>query len=281
MNLIFLGAAHEVTGSCTLLTACGKNILIDCGMEQGPDTYKNRDIPVSPADIDCIFLTHAHIDHSGKLPYLTANGYKGPIYATASTAKLCRIMLEDSAHIQQFEAQWRNRRAKRSGEAGYVPLYTVEDAQKCCSQFLRCEYGVDYHVFDGVSISFTDAGHLLGSSSITINVTENGETEKIVFSGDIGNTDQPIIRDPQYITDATYVITESTYGDRSHGERLDYISVTFIVMLDEPARRQCSYTVVCRRQNSGAFILYKADKGRAYAQKLQRLPRICGQSPCS
>lgn len=224
MNLIFLGAAHEVTGSCTLLTACGKNILIDCGMEQGPDTYKNRDIPVSPADIDCIFLTHAHIDHSGKLPYLTANGYKGPIYATASTAKLCRIMLEDSAHIQQFEAQWRNRRAKRSGESGYVPLYTVEDAQKCCSQFLRCEYGVDYHVFDGISISFTDAGHLLGSSSITINVTENGETEKIVFSGDIGNTDQPIIRDPQYITDATYVITESTYGDRSHGERLDYIS---------------------------------------------------------
>lgn len=181
MNLIFLGAAHEVTGSCTLLTACGKNILIDCGMEQGPDTYKNRDIPVSPADIDCIFLTHAHIDHSGKLPYLTANGYKGPIYATASTAKLCKIMLEDSAHIQQFEAQWRNRRAKRSGESGYVPLYTVEDAQKCCSQFLRCEYGVDYHVFDGVSISFTDAGHLLGSSSITINVTENGETEKIVF----------------------------------------------------------------------------------------------------
>ena len=224
MNLIFLGAAHEVTGSCTLLTACGKNILIDCGMEQGPDTYKNRDIPVSPADIDCIFLTHAHIDHSGKLPYLTANGYKGPIYATASTAKLCRIMLEDSAHIQQFEAQWRNRRAKRSGEAGYVQLYTVEDAQKCCSQFLRCEYGVDYHVFDGVSISFTDAGHLLGSSSITINVTENEETEKIVFSGDIGNTEQPIIRDPQYITDATYVITESTYGDRSHGERLDYIS---------------------------------------------------------
>ncbi len=108
MNLIFLGAAHEVTGSCTLLTACGKNILIDCGMEQGPDTYKNRDIPVSPADIDCIFLTHAHIDHSGKLPYLTANGYKGPIYATASTAKLCKIMLEDSAHIQQFEV-----RAKR------------------------------------------------------------------------------------------------------------------------------------------------------------------------
>lgn len=177
MNLIFLGAAHEVTGSCTLLTACGKNILIDCGMEQGPDTYKNRDIPVSPADIDCIFLTHAHIDHSGKLPYLTANGYKGPIYATASTAKLCRIMLEDSAHIQQFEAQWRNRRAKRSGESGYVPLYTVEDAQNAVLSFeMRIRCGLSR--FDGVSISFTDAGHLLGSSSITINVTENGETEK-------------------------------------------------------------------------------------------------------
>lgn len=224
MNLMFLGAAHEVTGSCTLLTACGKSILIDCGMEQGPDTYENCEFPLAPGDIDCVFLTHAHIDHSGKLPYLTANGFKGTIYSTDSTARLCSIMLLDSAHIQEFEAEWRNRKAKRSGKPPFVPLYTILDAQSCVNQFSECEYNTDYKVYDGISIRFVDAGHLLGSSSIIITVTEGGKTEKIVFSGDIGNTKQPIIRDPQYITDADFVIMESTYGDRSHGERIDYIS---------------------------------------------------------
>lgn len=224
MNLMFLGAAHEVTGSCTLLNACGKNILIDCGMEQGPDTYENCEFPLAPGDIDCVLLTHAHIDHSGRLPYLTANGYKGPIYSTDSTARLCSIMLLDSAHIQEFEAEWRNRKAMRSGKPPFVPLYTILDAQSCTKQFSQCEYNTDYKIFDDISIRFVDAGHLLGSSSIIISVTENQKTERIVFSGDIGNTKQPIIRDPQYISDADYVIMESTYGDRSHGERIDYIS---------------------------------------------------------
>ena len=129
MKLMFLGAAHEVTGSCTLLTACGKNILIDCGMEQGPDTFLNSDIPVAPGQIDCILLTHAHIDHSGKLPLLCSQGFEGPIYSTKATSKLCSIMLLDSAHIQEFEAEWRNRKAKRAGSHPYIPLYTTEDAQ--------------------------------------------------------------------------------------------------------------------------------------------------------
>lgn len=124
MKLTFLGAAHEVTGSCTLLEACGKKILIDCGMEQGPDIYENRELPVPPAAIDFVFLTHAHIDHSGKLPLLIKNGFCGNVYATAATHDLCAIMLADTAHIQEAEAVWKNRRAQRSGGEGYTPMYT-------------------------------------------------------------------------------------------------------------------------------------------------------------
>ena len=127
MKLTFLGAAHEVTGSCTLLEACGKKILIDCGMEQGPDIYENSGLPVSPAAIDCVFLTHAHIDHSGKLPLLIKNGFCGNVYATTATYDLCTIMLADAAHIQESEAVRKNRRAKRSGEEEYTPMYTIND----------------------------------------------------------------------------------------------------------------------------------------------------------
>lgn len=226
MNITFLGAAHEVTGSCTLLEVNGKNIVIDCGMEQGHDTYENCEFPISPAQIDCLLLTHAHIDHSGKIPMLTANGFGGKIYSTDSTARLCKIMLQDSAHIQEFEAQWRNRKAKRAGKAEYVPIYTVEDAMNAMKQFYECDYNEKIEIYPDISIRFIDAGHLLGSSSIEITVNENGKETVIVFSGDIGNTNQPLIRDPQEqnLKNADYVIMESTYGDRSHGERIDYIS---------------------------------------------------------
>ena len=224
MKLMFLGAAHEVTGSCSLLTVGSHKILIDYGMEQGPDTYENCDFPLAPSDVDCVFLTHAHIDHSGRLPLLAAQGFEGSIYATGATSRLCRIMLQDSAHIQEFEAQWRNRKNRRAGREAYVPLYTVEDALHAADLFVPCVYDKTYHIFPDVSIRFVDAGHLLGSSSIEITVTEDGITKTIVFSGDIGNTDQPLIRDPQYLKKADYVIMESTYGDRSHDKRIDYIS---------------------------------------------------------
>lgn len=224
MKLTFMGAAHEVTGSCFILDACGKHIMIDCGMEQGPDIYENQPLPLAPGDIDALLLTHAHIDHSGRIPLMVKQGFAGPVYTTTATAELCDIMLRDSAHIQEFEAEWRNRKAKRSGGQEYVPLYTVMDAEKAMEQFQAYPYGRVVHLCEGIDIRFTDAGHLLGSASIEVWVTENGITKTLVFSGDIGNINQPLIRDPNYLQHADYVIMENTYGDRSHGPRPDYVN---------------------------------------------------------
>ena len=229
MKLTFLGAAHEVTGSCTLLEACGKRILIDCGLEQGLDIYENCDIPVAAQDIDAVLLTHAHVDHSGKLPALVAQGFKGPIYATEATRRLCSIMLRDSAHIQEFEAQWRNRKAQRAGQPYYVPLYTMADAEQTLIQFEGHSYGETVEIFDGVKIRFHDAGHLLGSASIYVEIQEE-ERRSLLFSGDLGNQNRPLIRDPENPPDADYVIIESTYGDRNHGPRPDYVAQLSAIM---------------------------------------------------
>lgn len=232
MKLTFLGAAHEVTGSCTLLEACGKRVLIDCGMEQGKDIYENCELPIAPGEVDAVLLTHAHIDHSGKLPALVAGGFHGPIYATEATRRLCGIMLRDSAHIQESEAQWRNRKAQRSGEPPYVPLYTVADAEKTIGQFCSFGYHDTFTICEGINACFIDAGHLLGSSSIYLTVTEGEQTRTILFSGDLGNKNRPLIRDPQVSKPADYVVIESTYGDRSHGKRPDYVSTLARIMQD-------------------------------------------------
>lgn len=224
MKLMFLGAAHEVTGSCHYIEACGKSILLDCGMEQGRDTYENQEIPVSASDIDYLFLSHAHIDHSGLIPLLYKNGFRGQVYATEATTDLCRIMLLDSAHIQEFEAQWRNRKNKRAGKEPFDPLYTTEDAMAVMEHFVPCDYMQKVSVCEGIEIRFTDVGHLLGSSSIEIWLTEDGVTKKVVYSGDIGNLNQPIIHDPRYTLEADYVIMENTYGDRYHTAPPDYVA---------------------------------------------------------
>ena len=210
MQLTFIGAAHEVTGSCTLLELGGCHYLIDCGMEQGRDLYENVPLPIAASLIDAVFLTHAHIDHSGMLPRLYRDGFKGRIYATAVTADLCAIMLRDSAHIQEMEAEWKSRKAKRRGDAPVEPLYGIDDAERTVKLFRRCDYATEYAVSENLRIRFTDIGHLLGSAAIELWLTENGITKKLVCSGDVGNTHQPIIKDPQTVKSADYLLIEST-----------------------------------------------------------------------
>lgn len=223
MKLEFLGAAHEVTGSCHYLEIGDKRLCVDIGMEQGQNLFEVQAIPVNPAEIDYILLTHAHIDHTGLLPMLYAEGFRGEVYATKATVDLCGIMLRDSAHIQQFEAEWRNRKAQRAGREPYVPLYTMEDALGAIQLLLPCEYDCEICLCDGISIRFTDVGHLLGSASIEIFATEGKEKRTIVFSGDLGNKNKPILRDPIYTKHADYVVMESTYGDRLHGGASDHV----------------------------------------------------------
>ena len=222
MQLMFIGAAHEVTGSCYYLESSGKRFLVDCGMEQGPNYYENEEIPVAASDLDFVLLTHAHIDHSGLLPLLYARGFRGNIYTTYATADLCDIMLRDSAHIQMFEAEWKNRKGKRAGKEAVEPVYTMEDALGVISNLVGCPYKQILTIADGIQVRFTDAGHLLGSASIEIWLEEDGETRTIVFSGDIGNINQPLIKDPEYLLSADYVVMESTYGNRTHERPTDY-----------------------------------------------------------
>ncbi len=225
MKLQFIGAAHEVTGSCHYLEACGKHILVDYGMEQGTNLFENVSLPIEAPLVDYVFLTHAHVDHSGYLPLLYARGFRGKIFMTEASADLCSIMLRDCAHIQMQEAEWRNRKAKRSSQVKEKePLYTMEDADGAIRSIIPCSYDKKIDISQGIQIRFTDIGHLLGSASIEVWLTENGESRKIVFSGDIGNSNQPLLRDPQKTKEADYVVMESTYGDRVHSmERPDYV----------------------------------------------------------
>ena len=238
MKLTFIGAAHEVTGSCHFLEVCGKKILIDCGMEQGPDLYENQEIPIPPSDIDYVLLTHAHIDHSGNLPLLAKNGFRGEIVTTFATTDLCSIMLRDSAHIQEAEAEWRNRKARRSGDELYDPLYVMEDAEAAIALLAPVDYGQRITLCEGVDVRFTDIGHLLGSACIEIWICEDGIEKKIVFSGDVGNTNQPIIKDPKFVDETDYLVIESTYGNRMHSAiRPDYIGELVKILRETFARQ--------------------------------------------
>ena len=222
MKLRFYGADRCVTGSCHCLEVNGKHILVDCGLQQGRDEIDNTALPFHPGSIDVVLVTHAHIDHSGRIPMLIKNGFQGKIITTRLTADLLDIMLQDSAHIQEQDAEYQNRKNKRAGRPEVEPIYTVADALRVREFIQTCEYGQEVPVVEGVTARFIDAGHLLGSASIKLTCHEGDETRTVVFSGDIGNVDQPIIRDPQFFDSADYVLTESTYGDRNHTEVWSY-----------------------------------------------------------
>ena len=216
MKLSFFGADKTVTGSCHCLEVGGKRILIDCGLQQGAGDKDNSTLPFAPGSIDYVLVTHAHIDHSGRLPLLVKQGYYGPIITTRLTAQLLSIMLRDSAHIQESDAAWDNQKGRRAGRDLVEPLYTLSDAEGALALLTTCDYGQPFEVCPGVRAEFFDAGHLLGSAMIRLTLQEGGTEKSIVFSGDIGNTGHPIIRDPTYLKSADYVVMETTYGDRDH-----------------------------------------------------------------
>ncbi|MCR5092387.1 MAG: MBL fold metallo-hydrolase [Lachnospiraceae bacterium] len=244
MQLTFIGADHEVTGSCHCLEIAGKHILVDYGMEQGRDTFENAPLPVSAAKIDYVFLTHAHVDHSGLLPLLAAQGFDGRVFATEATCDLCDIMLRDCAHIQAQEAEWRNRKGKRNSDIEQqTPQYSMEDVLKILKCFIPCPYGEEIEVWrddqgaGSIRIRFTDIGHLLGSASIEVWAREGVQERKFVFSGDIGNSDQPLLRNPICTEEADYVIMESTYGDRLHSAQKPDVLGDLVSVLDRTFAR--------------------------------------------
>ena len=222
MQIQFIGATHGVTGSAHLLKACGKNILVDWGMRQGQEEDITYDMTVPVNEIDAVLVTHAHVDHTGYLPLLAKGGFKGKIWCTDATVDLCHIMLMDSAHIQESEAEWQTRKNQRSGKGEVRPLYTSDDAQATLRMFHGVSYQEETEILPGIKVTFHDVGHLIGSAAIEVKIDEKGVKRTVVFSGDVGNIDQPLIKDPQFIKYADYIICESTYGDRLHEVVKDY-----------------------------------------------------------
>lgn len=219
MQIEFLGATREVTGSCYLLRVGDYQLLVECGLIQGNAQHERHNQEPFLFDaraIDAVVLTHAHIDHSGRLPLLVKRGYRGPIYTHKATADLCAIMLEDSAYLNEKEVEWENRKRERKGLKLIEPLYSRDDARRAHKQFQGLEYGQTREILPGVTLTLRDAGHILGSAIAELELTEGSESRRVVFSGDLGHRGAPILRDPEVIQRADLVIMESTYGDRLH-----------------------------------------------------------------
>lgn len=219
MNIIFYGAVREVTGSCYLLQVNNNNILLECGMLQGSHEHEqhNHDqFPFNVAELDAVILSHAHLDHSGRLPLLIKEGFHGSIFTHNATVDLCEIMLLDSAYIQEKDARWDNRKRERKGLPLVEPLYSTADAVTTLQYFKGLSYDQKLQICPGVQLTLRDAGHIIGSAIIELSLCEDGLTKKLVFSGDLGHKDAPILRDPYKVKQADLVIMESTYGDRLH-----------------------------------------------------------------
>jgi len=262
MKITFLGAARTVTGSNFLVEGAGKKILVDCGMYQGKEleTLENSDpFLFDVNEIDYMVLTHAHIDHSGRIPKLYNEGYRNPIFAQKATVDLCSIMLPDSGHIQEIEVEWRNKKRKREGKEPLPPLYTAEDALRCMEIFVPLQYDEIVDIDSNIQIRLNDAGHMLGSSIIEIWVTENGVTEKAVFTGDLGNNDLPLLDSPTMIDNADYLIMESTYGNRLH-MRNDDKAEMFLNIVSETLDRDGTVIIPSFAVGRTQEILYEINK---------------------
>ncbi|MFZ0211487.1 MAG: MBL fold metallo-hydrolase [Candidatus Acidiferrales bacterium] len=230
-KITFLGAVGAVTGSKYLVEAGGKRLLVDCGLFQGSRELKQRNwdaLPIDPASIDWIVLTHAHIDHTGYLPRIVRDGFRGPIYANAATHELCELLLTDSAHLQEEDAQYATKKGY-SRHKPALPLYAVADAQQALTRFQEIPRKDPFTVSPQFTVKPFDAGHILGSSSLQITITENGKSSVVVFSGDVGRYNQPILNDPSPIAKADYILCESTYGDRDHPTTSPYDAIADIV----------------------------------------------------
>lgn len=235
MKITFLGAAKTVTGSCYYIETRNTKFLVDCGMFQGHSkeiALNKEEFPFNPADLNFILLTHAHIDHSGRIPKIFIDGFKGDIYATKATSELCSIMLPDCGHIQELENEWLNRKRQRAGKHPVEPLYTYQNAVDCISLFKNVNYDEVFKINDEIKVRFNDAGHILGSSIIEIWIDENGEETKVVFSGDLGNKDIPILKDRTPIESADYLIIESTYGNRLHDDKKNKVERFVDIILE-------------------------------------------------
>jgi len=277
MKITFLGAAKTVTGSCYLVETDKTSFIVDCGMFQGraEEEFPNESaFPFNVQDIDFMLLTHAHIDHSGRIPKLYKDGYKNNIYTTKATLQLCEIMLPDSGHIQEMENEWQNRKNERAGKKIIPPIYTSQDATDCLKLFEPKIYNEMFDPADDVKVRFTDAGHILGSAMIEIWITENNLVSKIVFSGDIGNKNIPIMRDPSIIEETDYLVMESTYGDRLHEKSVSSVD-KFVTIVNETISKGGNVIIPSFAVGRTQEIIYeinKFDKHKAVNAKFLKTP---------
>ena len=262
MNITFLGATKTVTGSNFLVEGAGKKFLVDCGLFQGQaaDEWENEeDFQFDVNEIDFMILTHAHIDHSGRIPKLYKDGYRGKVYATKATCDLCAIMLPDSGHIQEMETEWKNRKRLRKGESLKEPIYDVQTALMSLELFEPSRYDQLIEIDDNIHIRFNDAGHMLGSAIVEVWIKENGENKKIVFTGDLGNNDIPLLSEPTMIEDADYLVMESTYGDRHH-MRNDQKAEIFVDIVSETIRNGGTVVIPSFAVGRTQEILFELNK---------------------